>query len=262
MPKKPISITLTTNQSIILCADKFGDVYSLPLFESLVKNTRQVDGFSKLGKTENTPAKPFTPSATALTVHTKSNQEALQHQQRVSNKAPEKNKLDFDHQLLLGHVSLLIDVVYVTLKTDLPELSRSRDYILTSDRDEHIRVSRGLRQAHIIEGYCLGHSQFVSKLCIPPWRQELLLSGGGDDYLLVWDWVSGVVRQKVDLAAHVATVKATFDRTTPVTGASKPLDSACGTRSEETALIAVSGIWAVQPASEESSGEVVVSIEG
>ena len=149
------------------------------------------------------PPKDFVPSGSSLTVHTKGNREALRQQQRIKNPKAEKNPLNFDHQLLLGHVSLLTDVTCVSISFS----NKKRNYILSSDRDEHIRVSRGIPQAHIIEGYCLGHTEFISKLCIPPAHPHLLISGGGDESLLLWDWHSGRIRQKLDLRRPVEDLK-------------------------------------------------------
>lgn len=201
MPKRPCATALTPDDSTILCADKFGDVYSLPI-KGQTYETPSVNGDTKDKIISNVkdPLKPFTPSANSLTVHTKRNRDALRQQQNMVAKESEKKALNFEHQLLLGHVSLLTDVACVVLRTPSP---KRRNYILTSDRDEHIRVSRGIPQAHVVEGYCLGHTKFVAKLCVPPSSPHLLLSGGGDDYLLLWDWLSGHALQKVDLRGHV-----------------------------------------------------------
>ena len=82
---------------------------------------------------------------------------------------------------------MLTDVVYA--KAD------RRGYIMTADRDEHIRISRGPPQAHIIEGFCFGHEAFVSRLCLT--QSGLLVSGGGDDHLLVWDWQNYLLKEKL-----------------------------------------------------------------
>lgn len=89
------------------------------------------------------------------------------------------------------------------------ELSKTtREYIITADRDEHIRVSRGIPQAHVIEGYCLGHEEFVSRLCVAPGgREDILISGGGDDYLLVWDWPRCRLLGKAGVLEHVRGVE-------------------------------------------------------
>ena len=54
-----------------------------------------------------------------------------------------------DDTLVLGHVSLLTTFV----------LSRDEKYIMTADRDEHIRVS-WFPQAYTIERFCLGHKKY------------------------------------------------------------------------------------------------------
>lgn len=187
MPKRPSALSLTPDGQTILCGDKFGDAYSLPLIPGeFVKRTE---------------AKLYQPAATSLTVHTKRNLESLEQQKRQAEKAKaaaEKASLDFEHQAILGHVSMLTDLISVSVPVDSPE-SRARSYILTADRDEHIRVSRGLPQAHVIEQYCLGHTSVISKLCIPSWAPRVLISGGGDGCLLVWNWVEGQVLQKIVL---------------------------------------------------------------
>ncbi|KEF55069.1 uncharacterized protein A1O9_08722 [Exophiala aquamarina CBS 119918] len=176
MPKRMCAVVLTPDEKTILVGDKFGDVYTLPLYPLADWVPR---------KSEE-PA-TWTPSATELTVHTKGNLHALrqQREQRIHN--PKKEGLEFEHKLLLGHVSLLTDVVIAEIQ-DGP---RRKQYILTSDRDEHIRVSRGVSQAYIIEGYCLGHQDFVSCLSILPWDPKLLVAGSGEPSLKVFDWQSG-----------------------------------------------------------------------
>jgi tRNA (guanine-N(7)-)-methyltransferase subunit TRM82 len=190
MPKRPCAIAITADDSTIISADKFGDVYSLPLLmpEIALK--------PRIPTPEPTSAKRFVPAANNLTVHSQRNRKALENQRKHSNRPGEKSEPTFEHKLLLGHVSMLTDLALITLK--------ERNYILTADRDEHIRVSRGIPQAHIIEGFCLGHTEFISRLCIPKNRPEVLISGGGDDELFVWDWMKGVVASKADLRAHVA----------------------------------------------------------
>jgi tRNA (guanine-N(7)-)-methyltransferase subunit TRM82 len=51
-------------------------------------------------------------------------------------------------KLILGHVSVLTTFL----------LSQEEDYIITADRDEHIRVS-WYPQGFVIEMYCLGHEK-------------------------------------------------------------------------------------------------------
>ncbi|KAF9203817.1 tRNA (guanine-N(7)-)-methyltransferase non-catalytic subunit trm82, partial [Haplosporangium sp. Z 27] len=54
---------------------------------------------------------------------------------------------DEGEQPILGHVSMATDLA----------LTKDNKYIITSDRDEHIRVSQ-YPKGHNIETYCLGHT--------------------------------------------------------------------------------------------------------
>lgn len=198
MPKRPCSIALTPDNQTILSADKFGDVYALPLLPSAPAEDGQPTPPSTSApptpaplSRSSTPSgpQPFKPQATPLTVHTRRNLKALANQ-KISlelNKpsTPDLPPTSFTHTLLLGHVSMLTAVLVATHPTT------NRTYILTADRDEHIRVSRGPSQAHVIEAFCLGHEDFVSRLCVPAAQPQLLLSGGGDDDVLLWDWLDG-----------------------------------------------------------------------
>ncbi|KAA8570485.1 hypothetical protein EYC84_002758 [Monilinia fructicola] len=195
MPKRPCALATTDDCSTIIGADKFGDVYSLPLIPS-----PSVPSATEAPSTEKQVPKMFQPSASALTVHSARNLKALEAQKKQSNKVSEKTGPDFEHKLLLGHVSMLTDILVAAVS--------GRQYILTADRDEHIRVSRGIPQAHVIEGFCLGHVEYVSRLCIPSTRSEILISGGGDDDLHIWNWLDGSLLSKVNLKSQVDALEA------------------------------------------------------
>lgn len=195
MPKRPSSIIIAPDSQII-CADKFGDVYSLPILVSedpVPKATVLKQSISK-------------PAATTLTVHSKGNRQALANQQRQielakgeqDGNASTSEEPAFELTLLLGHVSMLTNVT-------LGE-SDGRKYLLTADRDEHIRVSRFIPQTHVIHGYCLGHNQFIGDMVIPTARKDILISGGGDENLFVWDWVNGKYLSKADVLASAKTI--------------------------------------------------------
>ncbi|KAK2463593.1 hypothetical protein APHAL10511_004344 [Amanita phalloides] len=85
--------------------------------------------------------------------------------------------------LVLGHTSLLTAFLF----------SHDERYIITADRDEHIRVS-WFPQGFVIEMYCLGHEKYVSAIHVPPYSPSTLVSGGGDPVLKVWDWMSGAIQ--------------------------------------------------------------------
>jgi len=49
---------------------------------------------------------------------------------------------------MLGHVSMLTDIL----------LSKDEKYVITSDRDEKIRVTK-YPKTYIIKNFCLGHKE-------------------------------------------------------------------------------------------------------
>ncbi|KAF4456232.1 hypothetical protein F53441_1595 [Fusarium austroafricanum] len=178
MPKRPSDVVIGPDSQIVV-ADKFGDVYALPLHHDPTAQTASTPA----------PAKPaYKPSANTTTVHSKRNLRALQEQQRQMELAT-RTKIEgnsksegpgFEITLLLGHVSMLTALAVGE--------SEGRRYILTADRDEHIRVSRYIPQAYVIEGFCFGHTEFISSMTIPASRSDVLVSGGGDEDLFIWDW--------------------------------------------------------------------------
>jgi tRNA (guanine-N(7)-)-methyltransferase subunit TRM82 len=190
MPKRPCAIQVLPDNATILCGDKFGDVYSLPLLQQEPEPLQQSSNGAEQLKQQPSS---FKPSASNRTVHTKRNLKSLEAQLKQKNLTPKtKEPLKFEHKLLLGHVSMLTDLCYATQEVN----GKQQGYIVTADRDEHIRVSRGPPQTHIIEGYCLGHTEFVSKVLVIP-ESNLMISGGGDDWLGVWEWPSFKLRRKI-----------------------------------------------------------------
>jgi tRNA (guanine-N(7)-)-methyltransferase subunit TRM82 len=238
MPKRPCSVTVTDDDSTIISADKFGDVYSLPLIPLETPETPK-----SVTVIPEPLAKTLTTAANELTIHSQRNRKALENQRRQTNKTAEKSEPTFEHKLLLGHVSMLTDIALVTLG--------SRSYIITSDRDEHIRISRGIPQTHIIEAFCLGHTEFVSRICISIDRPELLVSGGGDDELFVWEWASGNLASKTNLKKYVSAVMQEFDKRDE------------NDISAESSKIAVSGIYYAEHAVNDDTQETyIVTCEG
>ncbi|KAJ6519092.1 WD40 repeat-like protein [Mycena sanguinolenta] len=91
-------------------------------------------------------------------------------------------------KLILGHTSFLTAFL----------LSPDEKFIVTADRDEHIRVS-WYPQGYTIEMYCLGHERFVSAIHIPAFSPTELVSGGGDPMLKIWDWMTGKVKRETPI---------------------------------------------------------------
>ncbi|CAF0861196.1 unnamed protein product [Adineta ricciae] len=77
---------------------------------------------------------------------------------------------------LMGHLSMLLDVAFVRTNDE-------QEYILTADRDEKIRLSH-YPNAYNIEGYCLGHTEFVSHVKLID--SNRILSASGDGTLRLW----------------------------------------------------------------------------
>ncbi|KAI9193091.1 WD40-repeat-containing domain protein [Polychytrium aggregatum] len=108
--------------------------------------------------------------------------------------------------LLLGHVSIILDLA----------LSPCGKYIITADRDEKIRVTH-YPHSYDIQSFCLGHNEFVSTIAIPAWAPKTLLSGGGDPYLIAWNYVHGEQLYTVDLRAPLARADENMDATADLT---------------------------------------------
>ncbi|KAI8449118.1 WD40-repeat-containing domain protein [Phakopsora pachyrhizi] len=98
-------------------------------------------------------------------------------QEEVSNESLSKTL-----KPIAGHVSVITSIALI------PH-GRSDSLLVKADRDKHVRLSN-YPNSWSIYGYLLGHSRFVSALL---WVDcegidgGVLLSGGGDDEVYVWD---------------------------------------------------------------------------
>ena len=93
--------------------------------------------------------------------------------------------------LLLGHVSMIMDIT----------LSPDQKYILTSDRDEKIRVSHYPR-AFNIQSFLLGHKDLVSSMCFlpnPGNERPYLVSAAGDNSVMAWNYMTGEFLSQLSL---------------------------------------------------------------
>lgn len=95
---------------------------------------------------------------------------------------------------ILGHVSMLSDVLVASYN--------NKKYILTGDRDEHIRISN-FPKAYVINNWLWGHREFVSSMHIPSYDPSILISGGGDEYLCVWTWFDSKLLKKIQLREFI-----------------------------------------------------------
>jgi tRNA (guanine-N(7)-)-methyltransferase subunit TRM82 len=90
-------------------------------------------------------------------------------------------------RLLLGHTASMLTGMKVAPSSSNEE----KRFILTSDRDEKVRVSY-FPETHIIHGYLLGHSAFISAMdavssCGGDTR-TLCLTASGDGTVRLWDY--------------------------------------------------------------------------
>ncbi|EFN84925.1 WD repeat-containing protein 4, partial [Harpegnathos saltator] len=101
--------------------------------------------------------------------------------------------------LILGHLSMLLDVL----------VTQDMKYILTTDRDEKIRVSM-FPNCYNILSYCLGHAKFVTNISELPHDKSILISCGGDGNLKLWDYKHGTELMSVNFCDKIS--KCTIDK--------------------------------------------------
>ncbi|KZC12832.1 PREDICTED: tRNA (guanine-N(7)-)-methyltransferase non-catalytic subunit wdr4 [Dufourea novaeangliae] len=95
--------------------------------------------------------------------------------------------------LLLGHLSMLLDVL----------VTEDEKYIITTDRDEKIRVSM-FPNSYNIMSYCLGHKKFVTNILELPHDKSILVSCGGDGVFILWDYENGKELLSVDFCNKIS----------------------------------------------------------
>ena len=129
LPKRPTSLSLTKDGQTILVSDKFGDVFRWAKHTTCPQVTSQ--------QSSSYPLHPD-PSTEGQTPAKRSRDSLSAHENPSGG------------TLVLGHVSLLTNFI----------LTPDERYIVTADRDEHVRVS-WYPQGYNIEMFCLGHRKYV-----------------------------------------------------------------------------------------------------
>ncbi|GAB6022035.1 hypothetical protein CHUAL_006184 [Chamberlinius hualienensis] len=97
--------------------------------------------------------------------------------------------------LLLGHLSMILDMT----------LSSDNQLLITSDRDEKIRVS-SFPNCYNIHAFCCGHREFVVKLALLP--NNILVSGSGDGTVRFWNYRTGKEIYRLSRGEHESQVEA------------------------------------------------------
>lgn len=77
-------------------------------------------------------------------------------------------------------------------------------YIVTSDRDEKIKVSN-YPATHDIEAFCVGHKEFVSSVTFFN-QEKFLVSASGDKTLRLWNYETGQQSQLIEMSFIPITV--------------------------------------------------------
>lgn len=83
-------------------------------------------------------------------------------------------------------------------------VSISYRFIITSDRDEKIRITN-YPQSEVVESYCLGHLEFVSaieELAAAPSNDRQLVSLSGDRTLRLWNYLNGSEVFRLELSGR------------------------------------------------------------
>lgn len=93
---------------------------------------------------------------------------------------------------ILGHLSLLLNILQ----------TNDGKFIITSDRDEKIRVSC-YPNAYNIQTFCLGHKEFVMHIELLPDLPEYLTSASGDGLVKVWNYTNGKLHYTIDTYTDV-----------------------------------------------------------
>eukprot|EP00559_Dactyliosolen_fragilissimus_P000860 CAMPEP_0184868388 /NCGR_PEP_ID=MMETSP0580-20130426/30245_1 /TAXON_ID=1118495 /ORGANISM="Dactyliosolen fragilissimus" /LENGTH=474 /DNA_ID=CAMNT_0027369239 /DNA_START=12 /DNA_END=1433 /DNA_ORIENTATION=- len=86
-------------------------------------------------------------------------------------------------RLLLGHTASI--VTYVKVVDDVC-FGENQIKLFTADRDEKIRISL-FPDTHIVEGYLLGHTEFISSMDILT-SKNWCVTCSGDDTIRFWDY--------------------------------------------------------------------------
>ena len=94
-------------------------------------------------------------------------------------------KLGKMSRVLLGHTASILT------KVKIVKCSSNEMYLLSSDRDEKIRVS-SFPRTYVVEGYLLGHTEFISCMdvidCPNTDGDFICVTGSGDGTVRLWDY--------------------------------------------------------------------------
>ncbi|KAH9820814.1 WD40-repeat-containing domain protein [Melampsora americana] len=171
LSKRATALLISPNGKNIVIGDKSGDIYNLPMegSENLVFASDPDEEVKEITPEKTPKDQPTKPTITLAPIG--------------------------------GHVSILTSLTFIPIQP-IPLL-------VSADRDEHIRLSR-YPHAWSIESFLLGHQRFVGALLWVPdnsGKTGVLLSGGGDDDIYVWDVKEAKLKQKISVKGLSAGLK-------------------------------------------------------
>ncbi|CBQ71266.1 conserved hypothetical protein [Sporisorium reilianum SRZ2] len=153
----PSSDSTPTGSEELICIDRFGDIRSFIVNENDVRTLPSAE--ANAGKKDGA---------------------------EVDEQDQMDSPDDVSMQILLGHVSMITSLAFIPAATPTSPPA----YIITGDRDEHIRISRWGRKrlAYVIDRFLQGSEAFVGALAVlPDTDGELrLVSSEGGRALRVW----------------------------------------------------------------------------
>eukprot|EP01111_Echinosteliopsis_oligospora_P000933 TRINITY_DN1115_c1_g1_i3.p1 TRINITY_DN1115_c1_g1~~TRINITY_DN1115_c1_g1_i3.p1 ORF type:complete len:405 (+),score=129.58 TRINITY_DN1115_c1_g1_i3:71-1285(+) len=167
--KKTTAALFSHDDETVVFSDKFGDVYSFP--------AQSPSPSSSSSSTTTTTTSSSSPSSSSSSSTTTAADSATD---KSNDKGKVKNKDTEGSQNIMGHYASITDMT----------MTPDGKYLITADKDEHIRVSH-FPHAFDISCYCLSHKEFVSRIFTAHSLKDNLISGSGDGSLRLWNWTNG-----------------------------------------------------------------------
>jgi tRNA (guanine-N(7)-)-methyltransferase subunit TRM82 len=221
-----VAISQDGRHAATISDDKSLRVYALPVSSTSSDSNHEIELLSTRHLTKKASAISFTPSpANDLLISDKvgdiylypleANAIPEGTERPLPNNLASDPSLNPDATFLAGHVSIVTSHIFTP----------DQKFLITADRDEHIRVSH-YPNAYNIERFLFGSEGFVSAMHLVPSSssststsssssssssagtgsssssssaQDLLISGGGESVLRVWDWRKGKQLKQIEI---------------------------------------------------------------
>ena len=170
----------------ILISDKFGDVLRFQVDEEFDRWAKESQKDSK-----------------SLSIHTKGKRNATEVTEEETVEETEESgsaSSEAHHCTIIGHISMVTDLQI------LPISDFEGGLIVTSDRDEKVRLTRADRP-ELIHSFGLIHKEFIGTLTTCE-ATKSVYSAGGDSFIAEWQ-VEGnklILRSKIELEKEITGV--------------------------------------------------------